>query len=151
MRRLRLLVLLLVAACSPLRGCVESNFTLAQDSRLPAWFTLPNQAARAQLSVELTYWTYGKNAEFVLKNAKGTTLQVASGVSCWHPRTRYARNSDGTFRPPGGPEYVIVKADGIVDVIEHSDTPAVFRMTDDQAVIVEARESMARGECRPEH
>ena len=60
MRRLRVVLpLLALAACSPLRGCVESQFSLAPDSRLPQWFAAPVVKDRSDVAVKLTYWTNG--------------------------------------------------------------------------------------------
>jgi hypothetical protein len=150
MRRLRVVLpLLALAACSPLRGCVESQFSLAPDSRLPQWFAVPVVKDRSDVTVKLTYWTNG-DAEFDLKNRWGITIRDVTGPSCWHPRTRYRHHADGTQSPPGGPEFVIVKVGGSVDVIEHKQLTPVFRMSDDPEILREARESIARGECRHE-
>ena len=100
-------------------------------------------------AITLTYWTNG-DAEFELKNRWGTSLADVVGRSCWHPRTRYIHNADGTQRPPGGPEFMIVKVTDVVDVVEHNHVPAVFRMSDDPRILREAGESIARGECRRE-
>jgi hypothetical protein len=99
------------------------------------------------LKVKLTYWTSG-DAEFELQNRWGLSMRKVMGPSCWHPETRYKRNLDGTFTAPKGPEYVIVTIRGVVDVVEHDHVPAVFRMTDNDTVIREAKESIARGECK---
>lgn len=138
-----------LAACSPLRGCVESQFSLAPDSRVPQWFAAPLVKDRSKVNVTLTYWTNG-DAEFELKNQWGTILRDVTGPSCWHPRTRYKHYPDGTQSPPGGPEFVIVKVRDSVDVVEHDHVPAVFRMSDDPEIVREASESIARGECRHE-
>jgi hypothetical protein len=140
---------LIVVACSPVRGCVESNFTLAPDSRLPQWYSLSATAKRSDVALELYYWTSG-TAVFEPSGNWGAPARKLIGQSCWHPRTRYTKNADGTYTAPGGPEYVIVKIDGTVDVVEHNHVPGVFRMTDDQSIILEARQSIARGECRHE-
>ena len=148
MLRLRyFLPMLALAACSPLRGCAESYFELATDSRLPVWFAAPVATDRSKVTVKLTYWTNG-DAEFELKN-EWFTLRDVMGRSCWHPRTRYTQHADGTQSPPGGPEFVIVKVGDAVDVVEHKQqlTP-VFSMSDDPGILREARESIARGECR---
>lgn len=100
-----------------------------------------------KVTVSLTYWTNG-DAEFELKELSGTTILDLTGPSCWHPRTRYTHNADGTQSPPGGPEFVIVKVRNSVDVVEHGHVPAVFRMSDNPGILREARESIARGECR---
>jgi hypothetical protein len=150
-RRPLLLLTLLLVACSPLRGCVESQFRLAPDSRLPAWFSLPADRKRSDLTVTLTYWTYGDNAEFELIDPRsGATIRDVSGPSCWHPATRYTQKPDGRFEPPGGPEYVIATVRGVTDVVEHDEQNDVFRMAEDEAILREAKESIARGECRHE-
>jgi hypothetical protein len=147
MRRCKsLLLILLLAGCSPIRGCVESNFTLEPNSRPPIWFAEARGKDR-EVSVELTYWTNG-DAVFELKGRFGNTIRKMSADSCWHPETRYTQNPDRSFTPPDGPEYVIVKAEGIVDVVEHQGLPGLFRMTDNASIIQRANESVARGECR---
>ena len=150
MPRFRVILLVsLLAGCSPLRGCVESQFTLETGSRLPLWFAEARRDSPSEASVELTYWTNG-DAVFELKSRSGETIKKVSGASCWHPETRYTRNPDGTVTPPKGPEYVIMKAAGIVDVVEHRDQPGVFRMSDNESINREAKESVTRGECRHE-
>ena len=84
---------------------------------------------RSDVTVELTYWTYGSNAVFVLRSLHGETIQEVSGVSCWHPATRYMPEADGTYARPEGPDYMIAKIHGIVDVMEHDKTPGIFRMS----------------------
>lgn len=99
------------------------------------------------MTVKLTYWTSG-DAEFALKNRWGITTRNVLGRSCWHPETRYKQNSDGTFTPPPGPEYVIVEIGNAIDVVEHKGMTDIFRMSNNETVIREANESIARGECR---
>ena len=148
MRRIILLVCL-IAGCSPIRGCVESQFKLAPDSRLPSWFAQEASPTRSDVTVELTYWTNG-DAVFELKSRIGNTLRKVSGPSCWHPATRYIRKPDGTFAAPGGPEYIIAKVADTIDVVEHDSHSDVFRMSNDKTILEEAKASVARGECRRE-
>jgi len=136
-----------------MRGCVESEFDLADDSRLPAWFSLPAGMQRGDVSVHLSYWTSGENAEFELVDSHTKlkwTFQTKRGVSCWHPATRYRHNSDGTWSQPGGPEYSFVTIDGITEVMEFPEIGGPFRMSDDKSLIAEAKATAARGECRNE-
>jgi len=141
---------LILAACSPIRGCVESNFELAPDSRLPAWFRLGSNVSRADVTVDLFYWTSG-DAEFDLKDLRSSkTIGHVIGRSCWHPATRYTRKSDGTLMAPEGPLYKIATIGGVVDVMEHTRLNNVFRMASDPSIIDEARQSISRGICRRE-
>ena len=144
-RRCALGLCLAVAACSPVRGCVESNFTLAGDSRLPKWYSPSVTARRSEVVLKMVYWTNG-DVEFVLKGA-GSDDGTLWGHSCWHPRTHYTKQPDGTFRPPGGPEYVIVEVKGVADVAEHEKSDR-FRMTSHPEIVHEAEASRRRGECR---
>jgi len=129
------------------RGCVESNFSIEPDSRLPLWFSLPPGFSRADVTVDLQYWTNG-DAEMEMANTVGIPIKHVIGPSCWHPQTRYTANSDGTYSPPAGPEYVIVSIRGVIDVVEHDRRPARFRMANDPDILSAAKESMGRGECR---
>jgi hypothetical protein len=147
MRRLAVVyMILIVAACSPVRGCVESNFSIEPDSRLPLWFPLPLGVGRADVTVELRYWTNG-DAEMEMANARGKPIKHVIGSSCWHPQTHYTANSDGTYTPPTGPEYVIVRVKGVIDVVEHDKRPGAFRMANDPDILQAAMDSMGRGEC----
>jgi hypothetical protein len=89
-RRLRLALLLtfLVAACSPTRGCSESQFKLAADSRLPAWINLPTGMERQGVDVELWYWTPIADVDDVtvyVKDRNGRSVANLTARSCWHP------------------------------------------------------------------
>jgi len=125
----RLLPLLLVAACSPLRGCVESRFEMAPDSRIPHWFSLPPSTTH---SASLTYYTRGDaQVEFF---ADGKKIAEVFGQSCWHPVMESRRADNGSFKTDMGPNYTYIRANGILEVIEHPGGP-VFRVSDDPALI----------------
>ena len=103
-RNSMLLVVLMLVACSPLRGCVESNFSLDNNARLPIWFTLPPNVPRADVGVSLNLWSNG-DAEFEFGDFKRQRIiEREIGPSCWHPETHYKHNPDGTQEAPGGPE-----------------------------------------------
>ena len=115
---------------------------------MPIWFQSATDANRSSFNVTLTYWTYGRNAEFALIDGSGVTLRKVYGESCWHPATRPRMSAKGSLSWAGVSEYTIVKVGDLVDVVDHNSRPAIFRMTDDERIIREARESIARGECR---
>jgi hypothetical protein len=62
--KLLLVVVLTVGACSPTRGCIESDFVLSPDSRMPAWFRVPPTARREDYEVTVDYWggPFGRTA-----------------------------------------------------------------------------------------
>jgi hypothetical protein len=105
-------------------------FDLDPGSRLPPWFASAHHGNRADVSVKLTYWTNGE-AVFELRDHGGNTIEKrVSQISCWHPKTRYTRNADNTFSRPSGTNYIIVRVDDVVDVVEHEERTPVFRMSD---------------------
>jgi hypothetical protein len=146
-RRLRLALLLtsLVAACSPTRGCSESQFKLAADSRLPAWINLPTGMERQGVDVELWYWTPIADVDDVtvyVKDRNGRSVANLTARSCWHPATHW---------PDGGPvapdpHYVILTVGNVVDVAEHS--RGNWKMSDNADILAAAKASIARRECR---
>ena len=88
------------------------------------------------------------NTVISMKDRHGRTLQTVTGASCWHPATRWTPKGDGTFTPAPYPHYLIVTVDGMMEVVAHPGRNALFAISDDQGVIQEARESIAKGECR---
>jgi hypothetical protein len=134
----------LMAACSPIRGCEESDFALDADSRLPIWMKLPPGMQRKDVDVELQYW----GAIFPVDNAtfsvtyRGRHIASLTAKSCWHPATHWPMG--GPVAPE--PHYVILISDNVVDVAEHS--RGNWKMTDDEKILETAKQSVARGECR---
>jgi hypothetical protein len=131
---------LLIVACSPIRGCVESEFNLAPDSRLPKWFSLSGGFSRDQVSVRLTYYTPPVAVDdtvLELVDRNGAILSKVTGQHCWHPVMNNKRNEYGGFTAKSYPLYVYVRANGLIEVIEH--TPgAAFRITDDPVLVKQA-------------
>jgi hypothetical protein len=138
-----LLLALLLASCSPIRGCVESQFTLGQDSRLPKWFRVPPGYTRADVIVELTYYVPifpVNNAVMELVNRNGKTLAQVTGEVCWHPVMGTKKNQHGGFNPDSYPHYVYIRANGVVEIIEHARGPT-FRVKDDPMLLKGALEA----------
>lgn len=122
---------LLLVGC--LNGCVsESNFRLSDESRLPRWFNLPEGKKREDVTVTLYYYSMpsGGRAKLILKDRDG-----------WFPIDRV----EGKLRElepmqlesasgNDDPEYEILSAEGITDIIEHREKNDIFYMVDDPAV-----------------
>ena len=133
-------LLLVLAASNPIRGCVESQFTLAPDSRIPKWFSLPPGYARGDVTVKLTYYTPFAPVDdtvIQLMDKNGRTLAEVTGQSCWHPTMEKKRNKFGGFDPDTYPHYVYIQARGEIEVLEHRQAP-IFRITDDPILMKEA-------------
>jgi hypothetical protein len=143
MHRGLLIVALLLAACSPIRGCVESQFTLAPDSRLPKWASIPDTYSRSDVTVKLTYYAPPfpvDNAVIEFEDRNGKTLSNVTGEMCWHPIMEKKKNQHGGFDPDSYPHYVYIRASGVVEVVEHIWGPT-FRITDDPALTKAAKDA----------
>jgi len=122
-----LLVVALCASCFAFSGCVESTFTLDGDSRLPRWFTLPPELTRRDVSVTLTYYTWGP-AKFTLKDWKGKKLAVISGKE-QSSSPLHLTGNHGFY-----PAYEVISANGITEIIEHRKPEPIFYVSDDPVV-----------------
>jgi hypothetical protein len=126
--------LVLFAACNPMRGCPESDFTLAQESRLPRWFSLPPGVQRGRVTVSLVYYTAPLSgppvATVALRGSAGQTLDhVVATMSELHTLQPYS----GTGPMPY-PIYEVLTANGITEVIEHRRMEPIFYVNDDPEV-----------------
>jgi|SRR5712664_1850978 len=132
-----------LVSCSPIRGCVESQFTLEQDSRLPKWFALPSGYSRANVTVQLTYYAPpfpADNALVELQTVKGSVLYKTTGEVCWHPVMETKKNQHGGFNSDSYPHYVYLRANNVTEVIEHIQGPT-FRISDDPVLVKAAMET----------
>lgn len=124
-------------ACLALEGCgrfPESSFSLASESRLPKWFSLPPNHERANVTVTMDYYIEfsGRTATFTLRDASGAVLSKVTGKQLGlEPRQRKARLSG---YPEGYPSYEIITVDGITEIVEHRRMEPIFYVTDDPAV-----------------
>jgi len=77
---LGLVALLVVSTLSI--GCAEANFELADDSRIPVWFKVPEGQTRADVSVSVAFYIVGRptlQGDFVLRDRSGRTIAKATG------------------------------------------------------------------------
>ena len=131
--RWAMLLTLALAACSPTRGCIESSFTLAPESRLPKWFASTG-VPRSDAIVTMDYWIgpSGATATFVLRDSRGRAFaRVVGEVQGKGPVSLKPRDPTD---PIGYPLYEVITVDGVVDVIEHRRMEPVFYVTDDPVV-----------------
>jgi hypothetical protein len=125
----------LLAACSPLRGCAESDFTLAAESRLPRWFSLPQGVQRKDVNVALVYYTAPIKgpavAEVTLRTNRGEAPNRVVANLRGEPEVLDSPSGSAGTRYP---MYEVLTANGITEVIEHRHMEPVFYITDDPEV-----------------
>jgi len=141
------IVVLFLLSCSPIRGCMASAFTLAPESRLPKWLSLPAEYSRDAIIVKLYYYSSPlpvDDAVFELTDQNDTILATVTGKMCWHPKTDEKRNQHGGFDSDSDPYYVYVRINGVIEVLEHG-KGQTFRISDDPKLVKEAIESK---ECK---
>lgn len=136
----RLVIACLGALCLSMSSCAyfpESSFTLAQESRLPKWFTIPSGLSRADVTVRMNNYIESsrRTATFTLLDMKGRTLAEVKGkLRGLEPMT--LRNSRPGL-PDRYPSYEIITANGITEIVEHRKMEPVFYVTDDPVIWAE--------------
>lgn len=83
-----LLIVAICASCCAISGCVESDFTLANESRLPRGILIPPGLTRKDVSVTLNYYAppRGTNVKFILTDRKWKKLAEVKGESRPYPQ-----------------------------------------------------------------
>jgi hypothetical protein len=69
-----------------------------------------------------------------LVGQNGKTLSKVTGEVCWHPVMAAKKNQHGGFDSDSYPHYVYIRANGVVEVIEHVRGPT-FRIKDDAVLL----------------
>jgi hypothetical protein len=128
-----------VASCHPARGCLESQFELADESRVPKWFVVEAGKDRTQWDVTMTYWIgpSGRTATFELRGPEGRVRSVVGTQSGEAPLTIPPTKAG---EPPDYPSFEVVTAEGATEIIEHRTYGTKFYVNDDPAV----REALER-------
>lgn len=127
-------LLILFAACSPTRGCIESSFNLSPESRIPKWFTLPHGVQRADVTVTLSYYAGGVDSQ---RTATITLWrgwrwsEVDANLRGREPLTLEPHSDTGRIPYP---MYEVLTANGISEVIEHRRMEPIFYINDDPEV-----------------
>jgi hypothetical protein len=115
-------------------GCKESSFELSEESRLPAWFEVPDGMTRTELGVTLDYYigSEGRKAVFKLKDENNRVLQKATGIQLGLEPKKLKNQPEGF--PARRPLYEVITVDGKTDIVEHRVRGPVFHMTDDASI-----------------
>lgn len=125
--------ILLIAISVNITGCLESSFNLAQESRLPIWFEIPEGMSRDDLIVTMDYYSTFSGAEAVFKLYKKDgffNLKKVSGIP--HGPLKLKNPPPGF--PKHYPSYEVITVDGVTDIIEHRKMEPVFYVTDNPAI-----------------
>jgi hypothetical protein len=114
---------------STITGCEyfpESTFRLANESRLPKWFAIPPELARADISITMNYYVtpWGRTATFVLQNSKGKVLKKLHGSDACNKPFELKNPPQGF--PAGYPAYELVMVNGTTEMIEHRKMEPIF-------------------------
>jgi hypothetical protein len=126
---------LVVLAAFQLSGCLESSFTLAEESRLPKWFEAPDGMTRKDLKVTMDYYINSDGREAVFKlyaNDRFFKVNKVTGIQ----RGLYPimlKNPPAGF-PKGYPSYEVITVNDVTDIIEHRKMEPIFYVTDDPAI-----------------
>lgn len=104
----------------------ESSFTLAPESRLPKWTSLPPGLTRQDVTLDVDYFAVPR-ATFKarLTTRGGRTLEVVKG-------TLSEVTSASVY--PNYPLYEVAEAHGVVDIVEHRALNPTVYMTDDPSI-----------------
>src|SRR6185437_13567409 len=119
--------LLIIALCMsfhPIIGCLESNFVLSKESRLPRWLPLPPGLTRADVSVTMNYYSTlgGDDTQIMLEDKNGKVVAEINGKqTCQYPKSGY-------------PSYILIEANGIAEAIEHKKMDDIFYVSDDSSI-----------------
>jgi hypothetical protein len=127
------ILLITLAACSS-RGCVESEFHLAKDSKLPVWFQIPDGMNRQDLDVILTYYTTGP-ADITLidiRDGKSKPIIKIKGENIHHPEYWAWAQEDWPNR--SHPGFVVINVNGVSEIIEHKKMEPLFYVSNEATV-----------------
>ena len=127
------ILLIALTACSS-RGCVESEFHLAKDSKLPVWFQIPDGMNRQDLDVSLTYYTTGP-ADITLldiREGKSKPIIKIKGEYKHHPEYWTWAQKDWPKRSQPG--YVVITVNSLSEIIEHKKMEPLFYISNEEAV-----------------
>lgn len=116
-----------LCSCNPIDGFVESNFLLANDSRLPVWLKIPDGYTRDDVTVSLFLYSSNK-ARFVMrgpKPEKGVLINIVTNAD-WHEITKEVVKRQGNYN--FSPQYYSVTYQSITDIVSFPCKGAVFWM-----------------------
>ena len=115
--------------CDPRYGMIESNFQLAQESRLPKWFQIPSNYSRNDVTMSITTYSTASGkivAKMVVRGPRPEhkVLSEKIGTKRMHPLSQQLGYDKY-------PLYSIISVDGIDEVFEQRRPEAIFYISDD--------------------
>ena len=132
-----LILFFLLAACHPMRGFIESEFTLSPDSPLPSWYPkIPEGYNREDLSIRLRYYAPPFDIDdtvFWVESSWWHTLYKTTGRSERHPEFYDWAKKDWKARHY--PSFMKITIDGKTEIIEHKKMEPIFYISNEDAVI----------------
>lgn len=128
----------LLFACFVIAACnafPESSFELANESRLPVWFSLPAGLTRADISVTMNYFikSTGGSATFVFRDKKHRVLMEVTGTL--RGSSPMSVKSSSASDNITYPLFEVITAQGATEVIEHRRMEPTFYITDDPGIL----------------
>jgi len=126
---------LLIGACSPIHGFLESEFTLSPDSKLPTWFSdLPKNNKRENITIYLKYYTpiFNVNDTVIIVKDGWQTLYEETGMREHHPKYWAWAQKDWPQR--SHPSYVNITINGKTEIIEHKKMEPFFYISNEEAI-----------------
>jgi len=128
--------LFLVLIAFHLSGCLESSFTLSEESRIPYFLKIPDGVSRNDMYVTLDYYSTfsGGEAVFKLHHRKQLFTLDSATVTLIKSDHLLKLKNPPTGSPKGYPSYEIFRVNGVVDIIEHKKMEPIFYTTDDPAI-----------------
>lgn len=128
--------ILLVLFTFQLSGCLESSFTLSEESRIPYFLKVPDGVSRDDLYVTLDYYSTFSGGESVFKLYNRGDLFSLDKVTVIQNKNDHMLKlkNPPAGSPKGYPSYEIIRVNGLIDIIEHRKMEPIFYTTDDPAV-----------------
>ena len=121
-------------SCHPIRGFLESEFTLAPESHLPVWIELPHDIKRDDVTIYLQYYTpmFDVNDTVLIVKDGWRTIYKETGTSNNHPKYWAWANKNWPKR--AHPGFVNITIDGKTEIIEHKKMEPIFYISNESAV-----------------
>jgi hypothetical protein len=105
-----------------------SQFVLAEDSKLPVWFTNKSNIPRENLEVQIAMAGLFPNRIKISIFSDGHVIEKATGTWRWHPKS--LKNN-----PLALPEWIIININGTEEIYEHREEDDVQRIVSEDEVM----------------
>ena len=128
-KRWALVAAVCISACA-ITGCIESNFRIASESRLPRGLAIPPGLTRADVSATVDYYTLGP-AKFILRDKNGRKIGMVTGHIEGNPL--HLRTPPQGYEPRY-PVYVLIVINGVTEIMEHRRPDDIVNLTDDPGI-----------------